>query len=838
MSRRIECPRALQERFSLRGPHAAGGMGAIFLGTLPGAETKCAVKLILSSQDDVARARFLREARLLQALDHPNLVRIHDCGDEDGFPWIAMEWVEGLPLSKLRAREGAPEAGSLARIAREVAGTLEALHGQDIAHRDVKPDNLMIEEGGRVVLLDLGVAKSSDATRLTTTGGVVGTVAFLPPEAFLRARQGPPGDWYALGATLFYLMEDRLPYSTDDLVAMATSGDWLPVRMREPPPGYESLYRLTEALMDPDPDRRPASRGEVEALLRGEDRVAPARGARRRSPAALVMAGVGVALALAGGVALATRGPAHPFRGPEGAAADLVLALGGTVGTRPWAALEVAAAARDAPPPAGDTAAHRFAYACWLREHPAGATPGRELEALAAAPAPRNLAEAHAALALVEAALVADPPPAGRDLLLLGAVIDELDAAFATFPEAPAAALGVELRVAVSAGAAAPAYLRDLLLEEGRVRLGEALERWRELPSAARPRFLAAALDLVRWRGEAEVADLLGQAYEEEVLDGIRQAPEVRKAWSRRFRAARTRGEVAGAEAGWTGIASGWPGSSPPGSRLPDPVVPGPPARAGLVLAGIEDAAVVRARSVRALLTARELVMPRDPPALPPAEAIRTRSAVVREMLRWPRLALALRHGLPPGDLRARLELLRECEVRAPEAFRVGRVRESWADLQLRIAHLEAILGERGRVGDRAAAIGARLAALAPPWVPAEARLAGGLMAILLPPGPGRCPELRSRGARLLARALRGYGSVGGDPPREIDGVLVDLHELVPGSVALADLLAARGMDLPAPGGGRPAPRHCPPADLVLAGEIPGDLDLEEVLRGLAPRLR
>ncbi len=266
-------PAALRERFGIRRLLGSGGMGSVYLGALPGTGKPCALKVILGNPDGKAVARFLGEARLLSRSKHQNLVEVYDAGVQDGLPWIAMELLEGGDLRALLPEPpgSPPDLPAVEEVARAISGALTQLHADGIVHRDVKPGNAMRDGAGRVVLMDLGLARSLDATRLTATGSVVGTIAFLAPEVLLDEEQGPPMDWYALGVTLYLLLSGRLPYRPEEVLSMAGGERWRQALPLGRGLDVTPLGRLTFALLAREPGARPASLQDVEAVLDARD---------------------------------------------------------------------------------------------------------------------------------------------------------------------------------------------------------------------------------------------------------------------------------------------------------------------------------------------------------------------------------------------------------------------------------------------------------------------------------------------------------------------------------------------------------------------------------------
>ncbi len=213
---------ALQEavagRYSLERELGRGGMGVVYLARDVSLDRLVAIKLLppeLAARATL-RERFLREARLAARLSHPNIVPIHSVEEHDGLVWFVMAFVPGESLgARLRARGSLPpsEAG---RLLRDVAWALGHAHAHGVVHRDVKPDNILLESGGRRALIaDFGIAAPVDQG-----GEIVGTVAYLSPEQATGERVDGRSDIYALGVVAYYALSGRLPYPVTTLDAL------------------------------------------------------------------------------------------------------------------------------------------------------------------------------------------------------------------------------------------------------------------------------------------------------------------------------------------------------------------------------------------------------------------------------------------------------------------------------------------------------------------------------------------------------------------------------------------------------------------------------------------
>jgi serine/threonine protein kinase len=192
-----------------------GGMGTVYLAKDAQLERLVALKVPHFSPDDpTALERFHREAKVAATLTHPNLCPIYDVGTVDDVHFLTMPFIEGRPLSAL-VRPDMPEV-EVADLVRRLALALEEAHQKGIIHRDLKPGNVMLNERGEPVVMDFGLARRANPgdVRLTQSGALVGTPAYMPPEQVegAGARLGPACDVYALGVILYELLTARLPF--------------------------------------------------------------------------------------------------------------------------------------------------------------------------------------------------------------------------------------------------------------------------------------------------------------------------------------------------------------------------------------------------------------------------------------------------------------------------------------------------------------------------------------------------------------------------------------------------------------------------------------------------
>jgi serine/threonine protein kinase len=199
-----------------------GGMGAVYLAYDPQLDRPVALKVsrLTGTQAD---ARFQREAQAAAALRHPNICPIYDLGEADGVRYLCLPFVRGEPLSR---RVGRPwPTADAVELVRTLARAMHEAHRNGVVHRDLKPSNVMLDETGRPVIMDFGLARpcSPLATQLTAAGDILGTPAYMPPEQIEGdvERIGPACDIYALGVILYELLTGTVPFHGGDLLMLA-----------------------------------------------------------------------------------------------------------------------------------------------------------------------------------------------------------------------------------------------------------------------------------------------------------------------------------------------------------------------------------------------------------------------------------------------------------------------------------------------------------------------------------------------------------------------------------------------------------------------------------------
>jgi eukaryotic-like serine/threonine-protein kinase len=340
----------LSGRYRLESKLGSGGMSTVYLARDETLQRWVAVKVMhreMSDQPDQLE-RFRREARAVAQLSHPNVVAVIDAGEDGGYPYIVFEHVEGETLKQRIDRLGRLPVDEAAAYGIEVGRGLAAAHAHRLIHRDVKPQNVLIDADGRAKVTDFGIARSLESDGLTKTGRVLGTTDYVAPEQAMGQAVDARCDVYSLGVLLYEMLTGEVPFQADTLVGVAMKhvNEEMP-DVQERCPGVSSaLAAVIERATAKEPKKRYPDMIAMLADLEGALEVEVARGgaghgeatnvlnaipARRRlltprrasaAGVVLVLAAVLAALliaALTGGDESSTGGDA-----PQGGATELV----------------------------------------------------------------------------------------------------------------------------------------------------------------------------------------------------------------------------------------------------------------------------------------------------------------------------------------------------------------------------------------------------------------------------------------------------------------------------------------------------------------------------------
>ncbi|MCF2530979.1 serine/threonine-protein kinase [Yinghuangia soli] len=274
MADQRQTARIIGGRFRLVGQLGSGGFGRVWRAHDEVLGVDVAVKEVWLPQHGAADrehherlARAAREARNAAKLrGHPHIVAVHDVIVEDDAPWIVMDLVDGGSLAERLHTDGPLPAARVAEVAAALLAALKAAHEAGIVHRDIKPANVLLTPDGRVLLTDFGIAVHETDTRLTVTGGVVGSAEYMAPERFNGVEDHGPGDLFSLGVTLYEAVEGASPFRRPTPTATLAA-----VVLQEHPPlvrADPALAALITALLAKEPADRPGV-DEASAMLRG-----------------------------------------------------------------------------------------------------------------------------------------------------------------------------------------------------------------------------------------------------------------------------------------------------------------------------------------------------------------------------------------------------------------------------------------------------------------------------------------------------------------------------------------------------------------------------------------
>ncbi len=251
-------------RYRLTTLIASGGMGDVWRATDDLLGRSVAIKLGRSEQrhDDAFIQRFRFEAKSAASLSHPNIATVFDYGeyqDASGrvSAFIVMEFIEGLPLSRIIPAQGLPMPQVLDIVAQSASG-LEAAHAKGLVHRDIKPGNLMIKGDGVVKITDFGIAKAMEGADLTLPGSILGTARYMAPEQLANKGYGPPSDIFSLGVVAYQCVSGSTPFGDRDPAAgaFAVLNEEIPPLRRDIAPEVASLIA---SMLQKNPVERPTS---------------------------------------------------------------------------------------------------------------------------------------------------------------------------------------------------------------------------------------------------------------------------------------------------------------------------------------------------------------------------------------------------------------------------------------------------------------------------------------------------------------------------------------------------------------------------------------------------
>jgi serine/threonine protein kinase len=283
MTRPVTTPgRLVAGRYRLQSQLGGGGMGTVWLARDELLGRKVAIKQVLTpagvsaAEADQQRQRALREGRIAARLSHPHAISVYDVALESEQPWLVMEYLPSRSLATVLTEDGVLRVDQVAQIGAQVADALAATHAAGIVHRDVKPANILIGQGGRleglVKITDFGISHASGDVTLTQTGQITGTPAFLAPEVAQGREMTEASDVFSLGATLYTSIEGQPPFGMEEnalaMLHKVAGGQIVPPRRAG------SLTQPLVRMLAADPADRPVMpevRDELAKLAAGRD---------------------------------------------------------------------------------------------------------------------------------------------------------------------------------------------------------------------------------------------------------------------------------------------------------------------------------------------------------------------------------------------------------------------------------------------------------------------------------------------------------------------------------------------------------------------------------------
>jgi serine/threonine-protein kinase len=259
-SAREDAP-ALAGRYRIIRQLGHGGMASVLLAEDERLGRLVAIKRLHTSSPEDALARFRREARIGASLNHPNVVSIFDSTTDEDSLLIVMEYVDGESLKERLAR-GRLEMDAAIEVLKQIGAALDHAHAAGIVHRDVKPSNVLIAGDGNAKLADLGIATAVDATRITSTNDIIGTLSYIAPERLENAPDDASADVYSLAAVAFEALSGQKAQRGRTPTEIVTAGRPLDLREAWPAAPAAAAEVLAEGLAR-DPIERPSSAGEL-----------------------------------------------------------------------------------------------------------------------------------------------------------------------------------------------------------------------------------------------------------------------------------------------------------------------------------------------------------------------------------------------------------------------------------------------------------------------------------------------------------------------------------------------------------------------------------------------
>ncbi len=261
----------LNDRYQLKERIGGGGMANVYLATDQILKRDVAIKVLRMEyvNDEEFIARFDREAQAATSLSHPNIVNIYDVGEEDHILYMVMEYVDGMTLKEYIQQNGPLPVEEAIPIMKQITSAITHAHENNIVHRDIKPQNILMDTYGNVKVTDFGIAVASSATALTETNSILGSVHYLSPEQARGGKATKKSDIYSLGIVFYELLTGELPFSGQTPVSIALK------HLQADPPSVrhfdekipQSVENIVLRAMTKDPFHRYQTVSEMESSL-------------------------------------------------------------------------------------------------------------------------------------------------------------------------------------------------------------------------------------------------------------------------------------------------------------------------------------------------------------------------------------------------------------------------------------------------------------------------------------------------------------------------------------------------------------------------------------------
>ncbi len=260
----------ISDRYEVVDNVGSGGMADVYKAKDLRLNRFVAIKVLKPeySSDKSFVNKFRGEAQSAAGLSHPNIVNVYDVGDDDGLHFIVMELVEGITLKRFIERKGKLEIKEAVGIGIQIAQGMEAAHDNNIIHRDIKPQNIIISRDGKVKVTDFGIAKATNSN--TITSNAMGSVHYLSPEQARGGYSDEKSDIYSLGVTLYEMLSGKVPFAGDNTVSVALlhiQGEAMPLRELDPEIPV-SIDKIVQKCMQKRPERRYHTSSELIADLK------------------------------------------------------------------------------------------------------------------------------------------------------------------------------------------------------------------------------------------------------------------------------------------------------------------------------------------------------------------------------------------------------------------------------------------------------------------------------------------------------------------------------------------------------------------------------------------